>query len=166
MKGISMEEKQKIKRERKKILVKIIEDHVVYKHAEIQKIFKEDYDLAVSQGTISRYAEELGIQKAKKGHYILGQKVALTKEANKFLRIWNSAEGRIEEGDWMAVMLKMNPTHVEIVVEQMVKLFAHENVDIHVFPGLNGSVRVFFDKEHRKVVGGILKKIENYNKQT
>lgn len=158
-----MEEKQKIKKERKKIVEKIIEEHVVYKHAEVRQIFKKEYGLDVAQATISRYFDELGIQKdPNKGHYVLGQKVALNKEANKLLRVLKSADGTIVNGDWESLMLKMKSTYVEAVAEQIEQLFEIENIDIHIFPGFSGSMLIYFDKEDAKRVQSILKKVVGY----
>ena len=162
MKGISMEEKQEIKKERKKIMQEIIGNYKVYKHADVMKIFEKEYGMVVSQASVSRYIDDLGIEKDSKGKYVLGQKVALNKEANNLLRILKSADGAIVIGDWESLMLKMKPTYVEAVAEQIEQLFEIENIDIHIFPGFNGSMLIYFDKEDAKRVKSILKKVVSY----
>lgn len=155
-----MEEKQKIKKERKKILKEIITKNKVYKQAEVRQIFKKEYGLDVAQATISRYFDELGIQKdSKKGHYILGQKVVLNTEGNKLLRVLKSAEGKIVDGDWDSLMLKMKPAYVEAVAEQIEQLFKIKDIDIYIFPGFRGTMLIYFDKADEKKVKGYLKKI-------
>lgn len=166
MKGITMEEKQKNKRERKRILQEIVEKHAVYNHLDVQKIFKKEYGMEIAQSSISRYIKELAIGKdLKTAQYVLGKKIARKKEANRLVSILNSADGVLVEGDWESLMLKMKPTYVEAVAEQMEQLFAVESIDIHIFPGFNGSVLIYFDKADAKRVKSFMKQVVEYYQQ-
>ena len=165
MKGITMEEKQKNKRERKRILQEIVEKHAVYNHLDVQKIFKKEYGLEIAQSSISRYIKELAIGKdPKTAQYVLG-KNCTKKEANRLVSILNNADGVLVEGDWESLMLKMKPTYVEAVAEQMEQLFAVENIEIHIFPGFNGSVLIYFDKADAKRVKSFMKQVVDYYQQ-
>ena len=165
MKGITMEEKQKNKRERKRILQEIVEKHAVYNHLDVQKIFKKEYGLEIAQSSISRYIKELAIGKdPKTAQYVLGKKLH-EKEANRLVSILNNADGVLVEGDWESLMLKMKPTYVEAVAEQMEQLFAVENIEIHIFPGFNGSVLIYFDKADAKRVKSFMKQVVDYYQQ-
>lgn len=163
MKGISWEDKQEIKKQRKRILQEIIEKNKVYNQDEIRKIFKKVYQIEIGQSTISRYLNEMGIGRDEKtNRLILGHRIARKKEANKLVGILKSAGGTIVEGNWESIMIRMKPTYVEAVAEQMEQLFAVENISVHVFPGFNGAMLVYFDEKDASKVRNYLKQVVDY----